>query len=512
MNFSLQRMTFSWLSLWVLVAIVAIYSVVPLRKSMRFGIDLVGGTYMRLQVKTEKAVEADLQARLATLPLVLDPSQQSALRSRDIQGSAVVATFVSASSAQEALVSIQKRWKDATVLAEGSTVRITLPSSTVAAIENDAVERNLEVLRSRLDQLGVAEISIAKHGAKDIVIEIPDVRDPQQAKMMIGKPAILEFRLVRTFGKTKEDILFDMGGDIPSNLEMLPFKEDGVGFYLVSRYPEVTGSALRTARPQIDDKGQAVIGFELTSEGAVKFEDVTGKNVGKMLAIVLDGVVISAPRIQSRLREGGVITGYDSKGAQDLALLLRSGAFVAPVTFEEERQIGPSLGAESIRQGMVACAVGLALLFVFSLFYYQVAGFFAFLALLFNLLLVLFGLSQLHATLTLPGIAGIVLTLGMAIDASILIYERIKEELAAGHSLRSSVNSGFSDAMIVILDANITTFIVGVVLYKFGTGPIQGFAVTLMLGIASTLLTGLFFLKSLFSFVLNNFSIQKLRI
>ena len=185
---------------------------------------------------------------------------------------------------------------------------------------------------------------------------------------------------------------------------------------------------------------------------------------------------------------------------------------MAPVTFEEEREIGPSLGAQAIHQGLLACLVGLGLLFVFSIFYYKLAGLLAFSALIFNLLLVLLGLSQLHATLTLPGIAGIVLTLGMAIDASILIFERIKEELAHGSGYRKAVNAGFSDAMTVILDANITTFIVGVVLYRFGTGPIQGFAVTMMLGIVSTLLTGLFFLRSFFSFILDNFSVQKLRI
>jgi protein-export membrane protein SecD len=193
-------------------------------------------------------------------------------------------------------------------------------------------------------------------------------------------------------------------------------------------------------------------------------------------------------------------------------LLLQSGSFVAPVTFEEERQIGPSLGQESIRQGLISCLVGLGLLFIFSLFYYSLSGLFAFLALIYNLGLILMGLAWLQVPLTLPGIAGMVLTVGMAIDASILIYEHIKEELSKGATIKLAVRSGFRDAMKVILDANITTFIVGVVLYNFGTGPIQGFAVTMMLGIIATLITGLFFLRSLFTFMLNNFSVQKLRI
>jgi len=227
----------------------------------------------------------------------------------------------------------------------------------------------------------------------------------------------------------------------------------------------------------------------------------------------LDSEVISAPRIESAIRGSGEITGnFTTDSARTLALLLKSGSFVAPVTFEEERQIGPSLGQESIRQGLTSCLIGLGLLLFFSLFYYNLSGFFAFFALVYNLILVLLGISWLKATLTLPGIAGMVLTVGMAIDASILIFERIKEELSQGVALKKAVELGFSGAMKVILDANITTFIVGIVLYRFGVGPIQGFAVTMMLGIIATLVTTLFFLRSLFKFMLNNFDIQKLRI
>jgi preprotein translocase subunit SecD len=229
------------------------------------------------------------------------------------------------------------------------------------------------------------------------------------------------------------------------------------------------------------------------------------------LAIVLDGEIISAPQIRSAIRSEGSISGVGPQEAQELSLLLKSGAFVAPVTFEEERQIGPSLGAESIRQGLVSCLVGLAALFVFSVTLYKIPGILAFATLLYNLLLILMALAWFKATLTLPGIAGMVLTVGMAIDASILIYERVREELAAGVSLRKAVNNGFSDAKVVILDANITNLIVGVVLYKFGTGPIQGFAVTLIIGIIATLITGLFFLRSLLNFVIDAFNLQTLK-
>jgi preprotein translocase subunit SecD len=256
-----------------------------------------------------------------------------------------------------------------------------------------------------------------------------------------------------------------------------------------------------------------VVNFSWNAEGGQKFYELTSKNHYRSLAVILDNVVITAPTINASIRTNGRITGMGgAESAKELALLLKSGSFVAPITFEEERQVGPSLGAESIHNGLLSCIVGLSLVFVFALYYYKFAGLLAFLALVFNLILILFGLSRIGATLTLPGIAGMVLTIGMAIDASILIYEKIKEELKNGTKLKEAVTSGFSDAQWVILDGNITTFIVGFVLYQFGTGPIQGFAITMMLGIIATLITGLFFLRSMFTFILSNLHIQKLNI
>ena len=293
-------------------------------------------------------------------------------------------------------------------------------------------------------------------------------------------------------------------------------KEDGSQkFYLVPRYTDLTGKDLKTAESGLGgDLGtENVIKFEFYSEGAKKFYELTSRNIRRELAVVLDDVVLMAPTIKVALSSGGEIQGgFTPETSRQLATLLRSGSLVAPVKIEGEQQIGPTLGAESIKQGLISCLVGLGLLFLFSLLYYSLSGFFAFLALMFNLCLVLFGLYATGSVLTLPGIAGMVLTVGMAIDASILIYERIKDELKEGVSIINAVDKGFSNAMIVILDANITTMIVGVVLYKFGTGPLQGFAVTMMLGIVSTLITGLLFLRSLFAFMLTNFRVQKLRI
>ncbi|MEX2438192.1 MAG: protein translocase subunit SecD, partial [Candidatus Babeliales bacterium] len=299
---------------------------------------------------------------------------------------------------------------------------------------------------------------------------------------------------------------------------ILPGKDrDELGnrrYYLLPAFTDINGSLLKDARAGFGGQSgaQLVVNFEFMPEGGERFYELTRKSQGQQIAIVLDDKVISAPVVNEPIGSRGQITGrFTSEEVNELAALLKSGAFVAPVTFEEERRIGPALGAESIRQGLMSCLIGLGFLLAFSLFYYKIAGLFAFIALLFNLLLILFILSRFHATLTLPGIAGMVLTVGMAIDASILIYERIREELRAGIHFDQALKVGFSDAMVVILDANITTFIVGVVLFKFGTGPIQGYAVTLLVGIISTLITGLFFLRSLFNVTLDGFGFKNVK-
>lgn len=509
MNIAMRRILSSSFILWLVAFAAIIFSLYPLREKLRFGIDLVGGSYIMLQTDVKKAVEADLASRLISLKSILSDnfSQDSAT----IVGQTLEISAPDASQAIEIANTLSASWKDMTVSSQGTLVKAQFTDTAVHTIKKDAVDRNIEVLRSRLDQIGASEITIAPHGDTNIIVELPDVKDPQQAKAMIGKAAVLEFRIVtgRAYA-SKEDALYDFGGDLPSNLEVLP-SQDGK-FYVVSRYAEVSGTSLKDARAGVGEYGKSVVNFQFNSHGSSLFYDLTSKNIGRQLAVVLDGVVITAPVINSAISDSGQITGSRSaKESKEVALLLRSGSFVAPVTFEQESAIGPSLGAQAVRSGLLACLIALSLLFIFSISYYKLPGLFAFIALVFNMILILFGLSQLGATLTLPGIAGIVLTLGMAIDASILIYERIKEELASGLPLAKAVDAGFSNAMTVILDANITTFIVAAVLYYFGTGPVQGFAITMMLGIVSTLITGLFFLRSIFSFVINNFSIQRLK-
>lgn len=521
MNISLQRSLVSWFTFWIVLALVFGYFLWPLRRTLRYGIDLVGGTYITLEVQTDKAVESELFAKLQSITNRLKDANAELPATKQVEKETIILGFSSAAAAQNAASIIQAHDKDLSVKTENQLVKATLPERIVSHIKEDAVHRNVEVLRARLNKLSVEEIPIAAQGEKNIIVELPDVTDPQQAKAMIGKAALLEFKLVQKSGRTPEDIMYELDGILPGDMEILPSQDmvDGKPsqYFLVSKFAEVSGKDLRDARAQLDqNKMQTIVVFKFTSEGGQRFYDLTSKNIGKPLAIVLDGVVISAPVVQSAINTEGSITGgrngFSPDDAKQLATLLKSGSFVAPVTFEEERQIGPSLGAESIKKGLVSCLVGLILLLLFSIVFYSWCGLLAFITLLYNLLLILIAMSWLKATLTLPGIAGMVLTVGMAIDASILIYEQIKEALAGGATIRNAVQSGFSDALVVILDANITTFIVGAVLYYFGTGPIKGFAVTMMLGIISTLITGLFFLRSLFTFILNTFNVQKLRI
>lgn len=522
MSSSSQRLLFSGFSFFVAFAVLGLYFLMPLRETLRFGIDLVGGTYITLEVQTEKAVEAELMSRMQGIAKDLKENDLAQPVSKKIENEDIVFTFDSVNATQDAARFIKERDRELQQKVHENQVILSFTDVFKKGIEEYAVRSNIEVLRTRLDKVGVAEITIAPKGDRQIIVELPDVADPQQAKVMIGKAAVLEFKVVEGGGVSKEDILYEYDGELPEGKMIVPLKpgsREGRSwkYYLVSDYAEVTGKMLQKARPQLittqAGMPEWVVQFAFTPDGGEKFYELTSRNIGRQLAIILDGEAISAPNVKEAIRGQGSISGsFTDDSAGELAMLLKSGAFVAPVTFEEERQVGPSLGKESIKQGLMSCLIGLALLFVFSFFYYNLSGLLAFVALIYNLFLVLMALAWLRATLTLPGIAGMVLTIGMAIDASILIFERIKEEITTGLSLKKAVNAGFSDAMVVILDANITTFIVGIVLYKFGTGPIQGFAVTMMMGIISTLVTGLFFLRSLFNFVLDLFEVQRLKI
>ena len=516
MNSFSKRFTASGFWFWLILAFISIYFLYPIRQKIKFGIDLVGGTYITLRVQTDKAVEHELREKLQELEVSLKNSEKALPSGHIFKDSKLEINFADKDAALDAYSLLKREVEGVVAAVSDKNLVMSFNNKKENEIKKGAVTGDIEVLRTRLNTIGAEEIKVAPQGETDIIIELPDVADFAKAKEMIGTPANLEFKLVESMAATKDQLLDEFGGDVPSGMQILPFSEvDKKLYVLVPDYAEISGRHLKDAKAAIGGQygTEAVVAFKLTGSGAKKFYELTSENIGKNLAIILDNKVISAPVIQQGIRSEGQITGSRSmESAKELATLLKSGAFVAPVKFEEERSVGPSLGYESIKSGVISCLVGFILLFLFSIIVYKLSGFFAFLALIYNLLLMLLAMSLFKATLTLPGIAGIVLTIGMAVDASILIFEKIRELIRHGETINAAINNGFKDAMAVILDANITTFIVGAVLFYFGTGPVKGFAVTLMLGIVATLVAGLFFLKSIFKTFLMKPNVQKLSI
>ncbi|MDD4939079.1 MAG: protein translocase subunit SecD [Candidatus Omnitrophica bacterium] len=383
-------------------------------------------------------------------------------------------------------------------------------SGLAASAKADAADRAIEVIRNRIDQFGVRETSIQKQGEDEIVVQLPGVTDRDRAIDIIGKTALLEFKLVSSDAEKLRQALEQ---SIPEGFELKYSEEDNEPL-LLEKQAVLTGDALTGAEVRFSSSefNEPVVGLVFNSEGAKKFGQLTADNIGKRLAIVLDGKVQSAPRIKEAIPSGeAVITGrFDVEQAQDLALVLRVGALPAPMYIEEERTIGPLLGQDSINKGVKASIIGCTLIFAFMAVYYLLAGIIADIALLFNLLIILGGLGMLpvlfpgvSATLTLPGIAGIALSLGMAVDANVLINERIREELSAGKTLRSAISNGYDKAFSAIFDSNITTLIAAFLLFQFGTGPIRGFAVTLTIGILASIFTAIVVTRTIFESLLS---------
>jgi len=376
--------------------------------------------------------------------------------------------------------------------------------------KEDAGERAVEVIRNRIDEFGVREPSIQKQGEDEIVVQLPGVTDRQRAIDIIGKTAMLEFKLV----SNDQDLLKQaIAGTVPDGYELKYTQEDNEPV-LLEKQAVLAGDALSNASVQFSQSefNEPVVSLKFNAEGAKKFAEITSNNVGRRLAIVLDGKVQSAPRIKEAIPSGeAVITGrFTTEQAQDLALVLRVGALPAPMHIEEERTVGPLLGQDSINKGIKASIIGGTLVFVFMALYYLLAGIVSDIALLMNLLIILGGLGILpvlfpgvSATLTLPGIAGIVLSLGMAVDANVLINERIREELATGRNLRTAITNGYNRAFSAIFDSNLTTLIAAFLLFQFGTGPIRGFAVTLTIGLIASMFTAIVVTRTIFEILLN---------
>ncbi|RLC22886.1 MAG: protein translocase subunit SecD, partial [Deltaproteobacteria bacterium] len=384
-------------------------------------------------------------------------------------------------------------------------------------IKKMATDQALETIRNRIDEFGVSEPDIRIQGDNRILLQLPGIKDPERAKDLIGKTAQLTFQIV----DDDADVNSAINGTPPVGDEILYQNKynstSGTSTkipFLIKKRVLLDGSLLTDARVEFDQFQQPQIGIEFNRKGARIFDRVTGENIHKRLAIVLDKSVYSAPVIQDRIAGGKArITGsFTLNEAKDLAIALRAGSLPAPVEIIEERTVGPTLGADSVRMGLISMIVGGLLVILFMLIYYKGAGLIADLALIINIILIGGGLAAFQATLTLPGIAGIILTIGMAVDANVIIYERIREEIRSGRTALAAVVAGFERATLTILDANVTTFIAALVLYQFGTGPIKGFAVTLCLGIIASLFTALVLSKTIFIFILKNKQTSKLSI
>lgn len=515
---------------WLSVTIFGFIFLFNVKKFINFGIDLVGGTYLTLDIKIEEAVKNELMSASDMLIEELKRRKMatSSVPVFDQATGKVTMEFDSVSAVMAAKDLFNKLYSsrngnDIQVIQEGKRLIFNLSTTRLRELKEDTIESNIAILRTRLDQLGAGEINIVPQGERNIVIELPNVTDPEKAKARIGRSALLEMKPIYDHALTKEDLLEKIGGKEPVGTMIISGKTGENGFYLVPNFTKLTGRLLKDVfydYKEVDifskdsRRTPHTVNFKFNSEGSRLFYELTKNHLREPIAIIIDNTVVSAPLVGDEPIEGGsaFISGaFEEQEAKELVSLLKSGAFAAPVDFIEERSIAPTLGQESIYRGLLSCVIGLILLLIFSVVVYKIAGLYAFIVLLYNLLFILFGLALIpDATLTLPGIAGMVLTVGMAIDSSILIYERIKEELYSGVSLSKAIDSGFSGATGVILDANITTFIIGAVLYYFGSPAIQGFALTMMVGIISTLITGLILLRWLFSFSFEIFGIRKI--
>ena len=386
-------------------------------------------------------------------------------------------------------------------------------SKLSAEAKKDALDRAIEVIRNRIDQFGVGEMSIQKQGKDHIIVQLPGITDRDRALELIGKTAHLEFKLV---SDNQEDIKRAINKEEVPGYE-LAYLDKGQGGrepLLLAKDAALTGDLLVDARTEFSSRGfgEPYVSLRLNDKGAEIFAGVTAANIGKRLAIVLDGEVRSAPMIRETIPSGQAqITGqFSIDEANDLSVVLRAGALPAPVSVEEERTVGPLLGADSIKSGVNATLIGGLLVFLFMAFYYRLAGLVADIALGMNLLIILACLSLFHGTLTLPGIAGLILTIGMSVDANILIYERIREELKAGKSIKSAISTGYNRAFSAILDSNLTTIVAAALIFKFGTGPIRGFAVTLTIGLLANLFTAVTCTRAIFELLIEQFGLLKL--
>lgn len=495
-----------WRILIVAVTIaVALWYLYPPRKTINLGLDLQGGIHLVLGVEVDKALENITERTAADLRASLE-KKGIGIASLARQGTTEISLQLTNSQTWDEAVktlndfsTLQRKAADQ---AKGQ-MTLALREAEVNRIKDFSVRQGVETIRNRVDQFGVAEPTIQRQGENRILIQLPGIKDPERAKALIGKTAQLEFRMLdEQADPTKplpegDEVLYQQRVDPKTGQEQKTP-------YVVRKQAALTGDLLSIAEVRLSpDTGEPYVSVEFNKVGAKVFGDLTAANVGKRLAIVLDGNVHSAPVIREKIPSGQaqITGGFTPEEARDLAIILRAGALPAPVKILEERTVGPSLGADSIKQGVTATLVGALTVVIFMILYYRLSGLIADVALLLNLLILLATMAGFRATLTLPGIAGIVLTIGMAVDTNILIFERIREEARAGKTVRAAIEAGFKRAFKTVIDTHVTVFVSAAILYHFGTGPVKGFAVSLAIGILASLFTAVFFTRLLFDLI-----------
>jgi preprotein translocase subunit SecD len=505
---------------WRVLAIVAVvalsvWAIYPPAQQIRLGLDLKGGVHLVLRVQTDDALRLETETSMNRLRDELVKAGAAGVTATALDPASFQIAGVPAE--QEGVLRQAATEVEATFNRESGaagTYIFRVKPNIANQIRQETVDQAIRTIERRVNELGVAEPIVARQGGRDqILVQLPGVDDVARAKEIIKSTSLLELTLVEAGpASTREQLLTATGGMVPSDAEVLPGVASaaagqtpaGVVYYLLKKTPVVSGRDLRNARPSIDENNRPAVQFYLKADGATRFGQFTGSNIGRNLAIVLDERVVTAPVIEGRITDEGRISGnFTQQEATDLALTLRSGALPASLTYLEERTVGPSLGADSIRAGVMASITGLTLVTLFMLAYYKLSGMNAILAMAVNLLVLLALMVYFKATMTLPGIAGFILTIGMGVDSNVLIFERIKEELATAKGARAAVAAGFDRVFLTILDTHVASLIAAAFLFQFGTGPIRGFATTLCIGLLTNVFTSVFVSRTLFELLLS---------
>lgn len=508
-----------WKILTILaVAAIAIVAFYPPQSKIRLGLDLKGGLHLILQVKTEDALRVETETSSEQLKEALKTQGITVTGVRVLSLTSFAVDGVPSDKDQQFRQIVDAQYGDSFNRESnvGGSYTLTMKPNIEKLRRQQAVEQSVQTIDRRVNELGVSEPIVAPYGNQgdQIIVELPGVTDLARAKEIIRSTAILEWKMLEAGpAPDQASLLSAYGGQVPADMEVYQGSSQKAApgtvapneFFLLRKVAAVTGRDLRTASSTLDEFNAPAVRFTLNNEGVAKFSRVTSANVGRVLAIVLDNRVVSTPRIE------GAITGSDARitgtftqqEANDLALVLRSGALPASLTYLDQREVGPTLGADSVRAGVIAATSGLAFVALFMFVYYRLSGMNALVSVVLNLIILLGFMAYLGAVMTLPGIAGFVLTIGMGVDSNVLIFERIREELDAGKGARQAVSAGFDRVFITIVDTHVSSLISAAFLFQFGTGPIRGFATTLFFGLIANVFTAVFVSRTLFELILS---------